>query len=153
MGCNAVPGNRVSDVAEQSWASSPATRRAMQGNRSRDTKPEMALRRALHARGLRYRVCARPLAELRRKVDIVFRPSRVAVEVYGCFWHGCPQHHRRPTANNAYWHSKITRNSDRDSALRQELERAGWLLVVVWEHDDMEEAARRIVGVVEGRRK
>ncbi|MET7961474.1 very short patch repair endonuclease [Micromonospora zamorensis] len=140
-------------MPEQSWASSPATRRAMQGNRSRDTTPELALRRALHALGLRYRVCAQPLPELRRKVDIVFRPSRVAIEVYGCFWHGCPQHHRRPTANNEYWQAKINRNADRDRQTRRELERAGWLLIVVWEHDDVAEATSRIAEAVHARRK
>ena len=70
----------------ESWASSPATRKSMQANRSRDTMPELALRKALHAMGLRYRVCARPIPELRRSVDVVFRPVRVAVEMRGCFW-------------------------------------------------------------------
>lgn len=139
-------------MPEQSWASSPATRRAMQGNRSRDTTPELALRRALHAKGLRYRVCAQPLPDLRRKIDIVFRPARVAVEVYGCFWHGCPQHHRQPTANNEYWREKIARNMNRDRRTRQALEDAGWLLIVVWEHEDVNLAVHRIVESVRARR-
>ncbi|MFI2663478.1 very short patch repair endonuclease [Micromonospora carbonacea] len=139
-------------MPKQSWASSPATRRAMQGNRSRDTTPELALRRALHAKGLRYRVCAQPLPNLRRKIDIVFRPARVAVEVYGCFWHGCPQHHRQPTANNEYWREKITKNMDRDRRTCQALKDAGWLLIVVWEHEDVETAARRIAELVRARR-
>ncbi|AEB42660.1 hypothetical protein VAB18032_07700 [Micromonospora maris AB-18-032] len=124
----------------------------MQGNRSRDTTPEVALRRALHARGLRYRVCAQPLPNLRRKIDVVFRTARVAVEVYGCFWHGCPQHHRQPTANNEYWREKITRNMDRDRRTCQALEDAGWLLIVVWEHEDVNLAAQRIVEAVRTRR-
>lgn len=123
----------------------------MQGNRSRDTTPEMALRRALHAKGLRYRVCAYPLPDLRRKVDIVFRPARVAVEVYGCFWHGCPQHHRQPAANNEYWREKLTRNIKRDMQTRQQLEQAGWLLITVWEHENAEEAARRVADAVQAR--
>jgi DNA mismatch endonuclease (patch repair protein) len=124
----------------------------MQGNRSRDTAPELALRRALHAKGLRYRVCAQPLPNLRRKIDIVFRPARVAVEVYGCFWHGCPQHHRQPTANNEYWREKIIRNMDRDRRTRQALEDAGWLLIVVWEHEDLNLAVHRIIESVRTRR-
>ncbi|EWM65735.1 MULTISPECIES: very short patch repair endonuclease [Micromonospora] len=142
----------VRGIPEASWASSPATRRAMQGNRSRNTTPEMALRRALHAKGLRYRVCAHPLPDLRRKIDIVFRPARVAVEVHGCFWHGCPEHHRRPSANSQYWHDKLARNMNRDRQTRQQLEQAGWLLITVWEHDDVELAAERITDAVRARR-
>ncbi|MEV0726352.1 very short patch repair endonuclease [Micromonospora purpureochromogenes] len=139
-------------MPEQSWASSAATRRAMQGNRSRDTTPEMAVRRALHGKGLRYRVCTTALPGLRRKIDIVFRPARVAVEVYGCFWHGCPQHHRQPTANHQYWVEKVTKNINRDLQTRQQLEQAGWLLIVVWEHDNPEEAACQVAEAVQARR-
>ncbi|MEV4826808.1 very short patch repair endonuclease [Micromonospora sp. NPDC049257] len=140
-------------MPERSWASSAATRRAMQGNRSRDTGPEMALRRALHAKGLRYRVCAKPLPHIPRKIDIVFHSALVAVEVYGCFWHGCPQHHRPPTANNQYWTEKITKNVNRDVQTREQLEQAGWLLIIVWEHEDPETAARRIADAVQARRR
>src|SRR4051794_12563501 len=79
-------------VPADSWASSPAIRKTMQGNRSRGTRPEMALRSAVHRRGLRYRVNARPLPELRRTADLVFRPARVAVFLDGCWWHGCRLH-------------------------------------------------------------
>src|SRR4051794_2033798 len=76
---------------EASWASSPGVRSRMRLQRSRDTSPEMALRRILHSRGLRYRVDATlPLRGVRRRADIVFRRARVAVFVDGCFWHGCP---------------------------------------------------------------
>ena len=80
----------------------PATRKAMQGNRSRDTKPELALRSVLHRRGLRYRVCSRPLPGLRLTADVVFAKARVAVFVDGCYWHGCPEHYREPRINNGY---------------------------------------------------
>lgn len=135
-----------------SWATTPATRRSMQANRSRDTKPEIALRRALHAAGLRYRVCARPVSELRRTADIVFRPAKVAVEVRGCFWHGCPDHYRQPTANRPYWEAKIARNVQRDKATQEALERAGWLIIVVWEHEDVNDAVRRVAEAVASRR-
>lgn len=69
----------ASQVLSESWATSPAVRRVMQGNKSRDTKPEIAVRSAVHALGMRYRVSARPLPDLRRTADLVFRNARVAV--------------------------------------------------------------------------
>ena len=138
--------------AVESWATSPAVRRSMQGNRSRDTKPELAIRRLLHARGLRYRVCARPVRELRRTADIVFRPYRVAVEVRGCFWHGCPEHYRRPSANGGYWSEKIARNMARDVDTAEQWTAAGWTLVEIWEHESPEAAAARVVSVLAARR-
>lgn len=136
-----------------SWATTAAVRKSMQSNRSRDTRPELALRRVLHAMGLRYRVCARPLPELRRTADLVFRPSRVAVEVRGCFWHGCPEHYRAPSANNPYWSAKVARNMARDAATEQTLAEAGWQLISVWEHDDVAEAAEKIYAAVRERRR
>ncbi len=124
----------------------------MQSNRSRDTRPELTLRRLLHAMGLRYRVCARPLPDVRRTADLVFCPSRVAVEVRGCFWHGCPEHYRAPSANNTYWSAKVARNMARDAATEQTLAEAGWHLITVWEHDDMAEAAEQIGAAVRARR-
>lgn len=139
-------------MGEVSWATSEATRKSMRSNRSRDTKPEVQLRQALHALGLRYRVCARPIADLRRTVDVVFRPARVAVEVRGCFWHGCPDHYRAPQANSDYWTAKVTRNVRRDQDTAERLAEAGWLLHVVWEHEDLEGAAMRIAEDVRARR-
>ncbi|PYC66637.1 very short patch repair endonuclease [Micromonospora arborensis] len=139
-------------MSNRSWASTPAVRRSMQSNRSRDTKPELLLRRALHARGLRYRVCTKPLPDLRMKADIVFRPARVAVEVRGCFWHGCPEHHRKPTANSEYWTAKISRNIARDRKNEKLLSEAGWLLIAVWEHEGPADSAALIAEVV-GRRR
>lgn len=124
----------------------------MQANRSKDTKPELALRKQLHALGLRYRVCARPIPQVRRTADIVFRPACVAVEVRGCFWHGCPEHYRAPAANAAYWADKIQRNMRRDAENEQRLRDAGWVLVTVWEHDDPVEASRKIAAIVRERR-
>lgn len=137
---------------EGSWASSPAARKSMQSNRSRDTRPEMVIRRALHARGLRYRVCARPLPHLRRTADIVFRPLKLAVEIRGCFWHGCPEHHRLPSANREYWSNKVARNMRRDQDTEEALAAAGWTLIVVWEHEDLLTAAENIYNEVRVRR-
>lgn len=125
----------------------------MRSNRSRDTKPELVLRRALHAKGLRYRVCARPLPDLRMKADIVFRPAQVAVEVRGCFWHGCPTHYRQPIANSDYWVAKVARNVARDEKNSKALQDAGWLLISVWEHEDLSAAAENIDHAVRHRRE
>lgn len=135
-----------------SWASSAGARAVMRGNKGRDTGPEMAVRSALHRRGLRFRVQARPLPELRRTADVVFRPARVAVFVDGCFWHGCPKHGTQPTRNRAYWSPKIARNRERDRETDALLLDAGWLPVRVWEHEDVADAIERIAAVVAGRR-
>ncbi|WP_345390603.1 hypothetical protein [Nonomuraea salmonea] len=78
----------------------------MKANRSRDTRPELALRRAVHALGLRYRVASRPLPELRRTADMVFTKAKVAIFMDGCFWHGCPEHHTSAVRNSDYWAQK-----------------------------------------------
>lgn len=92
------------------WASSSGVRATMRGNRRRDTKPEMAVRRAVHALGLRYRVDSRPLQGLNRRADLVFASARVAVFVDGCYWHGCPEHGTAARTNAGYWSKKIQRN-------------------------------------------
>jgi len=103
----------------------------MLGNRSRDTKPELALRSAVHAAGLRYRVSARPLPKLARTADLVFRPSRVAVFLDGCFWHGCPMHNTKASANADYWARKVEQNVEQDRDTDARLAAAGWLPVRV----------------------
>jgi DNA mismatch endonuclease (patch repair protein) len=136
-----------------SWASSQAVRRVMQGNRSRDTKPEMAVRRAVHALGLRYRVCSRPLPLARRTADIVFRKAKVAVFVDGCFWHGCPEHHTRPKVNVEYWRAKIVGNKTRDEETTSELREAGWTVLRFWSHVIPDHAAALIVAAVRPERR
>lgn len=116
----------------------------MQGNRSRDTKPEVAVRRLLHAEGLRYRVNFRPLSELRRTADIVFIRARVAVFIDGCFWHGCPVHYRAPGSNISYWSMKVSRNRCRDMETTKHLEAAGWIVLRFWSHEDPIIVARQI---------
>jgi DNA mismatch endonuclease (patch repair protein) len=131
------------------FASNEQVRRRMQAQRTRDTAPELALRRALHAMGLRYRVNQQPLPDLRRKADIVFRGARVAVFVDGCFWHGCPDHGRRAhRVNGWYWPEKIARNQQRDADTDARLEHAGWSVVRVWEHEEPDVAAHRIAHAV-----
>ncbi|WKG01388.1 very short patch repair endonuclease [Mycolicibacterium sp. HK-90] len=138
-------------MPSESWASSDAVRNVMRANRGRDTGPEMALRRALHAAGLRYRVNARPIPDSRMTVDVVFPRARVAVEVLGCFWHGCPEHHRPSQRNAEFWSSKIAGTVERDQRKRAALEADGWAVVTVWEHDDITEAAERVTATVRAR--
>lgn len=120
----------------------------MQSTRRRDTPKELALRRALHRRGLRYRVDAPPMAGMRRRADMVFAKARVAVYVHGCFWHGCPEHATSPKANAEWWRSKLDANRRRDEDTRRRLEDLGWCVVEVWEHEDSESAADRVMAVV-----
>lgn len=124
----------------------------MQAQRTRDTAPELAVRRILHARGFRYRVDRAPLPALRRRADLVFGPSRVAVYVDGCFWHGCPEHGTSPSANAEWWRDKITRNRARDADTDSRLAEAGWLVVRAWEHEDPGAVAERVIGLVRARR-
>ena len=131
----------MSRLPEGSWASSEATRKSMQGNRSRDTKPELAVRSAVHRRGLRYRVAARPLPDLRRTADLVFRKAKVAVFVDGCYWHGCPEHHTQPATNPEYWSNKISGNIARDHDTDAHLQEAGWTVLRFWEHEEPESVA------------
>jgi DNA mismatch endonuclease (patch repair protein) len=115
----------------------------MRGNKKRDTRPELALRRALHARGLRYRVDY-ALGFGRRRADIAFTRRRVVVFVDGCFWHCCPEHGTTPRANVAYWEPKLRRNVERDHETDARLRETGWSVVRIWEHEPVSKAVERI---------
>lgn len=116
----------------------------MRGNRSRDTKPELAVRRLLFAQGLRYRVNARPLPSLRRTADIVFPRKRIAVFIDGCFWHACPEHYVPSKSNRSYWNPKIAANARRDIETTHILEDAGWIVLRYWSHIQPEKIAASI---------
>lgn len=135
----------------------PSSRHAtltMRANRRRDSGPELALRSALHALGLRYRVDQRIDAPPRRpRPDVVFSRARVAVFVDGCFWHACPVHGELPVANRQFWQDKLSANVARDRADDLALVQAGWVVVRVWEHEDPAEAAQEIVALVRKRRE
>lgn len=116
------------------------TRRIMSAVRNRDTKPELALRRALHARGLRYRL----KGALPGKPDIVFGPAKVAVFVDGDYWHGNAWRTRGHAtfeayygrgANAQFWLDKIRRNIARDRNITAVLSEAGWTVLRCWESD------------------
>ena len=136
----------------ESWASAPGSRKSMQGNTRRDTKPEVALRSALHARGLRFRKDFRiDLEGTRFRPDVVFTRAKVAVFVDGCFWHRCPTHGTSPTRNSDYWTPKLDRNVERDRAQDAALAAGGWVGVRIWEHEDPVKAAAGVARVVASR--
>jgi DNA mismatch endonuclease (patch repair protein) len=111
----------------------------MQANRRVDTRPELLVRSALHARGLRFRKDLRiDLPGIRVRPDVVFTRARLCIFVDGCFWHRCPVHASDPRANGAYWASKLSRNVERDRRGDAALQAAGWTVLRVWEHEDPE---------------
>jgi DNA mismatch endonuclease (patch repair protein) len=146
------PATSQQPESPSSWASSEVVRRQMQANRSRDTRPELALRSSVHELGLRYRVSARPLPSVRRTADLVFTRAHVAVFLDGCFWHGCPDHHRPSRQNQEFWREKIVRNRERDAETDNLLQAAGWTVVRVWEHEDPKLAALKIHDTVSAKR-
>ena len=97
--------------------------------RQRDTAAELALRRELYKRNLRYRVDYKVLDRPRRVADVVFPGLKVAVFVDGCFWHGCPEHATWPKTNTDFWRSKIEANRTRDDDTNARLIAAGWHVV------------------------
>jgi DNA mismatch endonuclease, patch repair protein len=119
--------------------------------RNRDTSPEKAVRSAVHSMGLRFRVATRPLPDLRRTADLVFRSARVAVHVDGCWWHGCPYHSKPAKTNEGYWHPKIAGNKARDADTDLRLAEAGWMSLRFWEHEDPLDVAEMIAAVVRDR--
>jgi DNA mismatch endonuclease (patch repair protein) len=136
---------REDDVVSRPAPSSPAASARLKRAPRSDTGPELALRRELHSRGLRYFVGRSPItASRRRRADIVFPRARVAVFVDGCFWHGCPEHMTWPKANAEWWRAKIEANVARDRRTDEQLREAGWTVVRVWEHEEIERAADRV---------
>jgi len=118
----------------------------MRAVRSRDTTPEMIVRRAVTAFGYRYRLHR---ADLPGKPDLVFGPRRKVIFVHGCFWHGhdCKRGAREPKANADYWRDKVRRNRERDAKTIDALMAAGWQVMVIWECDtrDVEALRKRLV--------
>ena len=136
-------------MAEYPHPSSPGRSANMRANRRTDTKPELALRRALHRQGLRYRKDYRlDLASARVRPDIAFTARRVAVFVDGCFWHACPEHGTKPASNTWYWGPKLIRNVERDRAADAALLAAGWQVVRVWEHVPLDAAVAAVIAAL-----
>ncbi|MFR9724534.1 very short patch repair endonuclease [Streptomyces sp. MS19] len=139
-------------MARMPAASSLQVSARMARQARRDTAPEVAVRRLLHAAGRRYRL-HRPVPGMpRRTMDIAFPGAKVAVFLDGCFWHGCPRHATRPKANGTWWREKLAKNVARDIETTQRLDDEGWVVLRFWEHESPEAVADRIVAVVTARR-
>lgn len=106
----------------------------MENQRRRDTDPEVQLRKALHARGRRFRVNYPVPGRPRRTIDIAFPGKKLAVFVDGCFWHGCQEHGVSPKHNAAWWADKLSTNRQRDEETTAILLAAGWRVLRLWEH-------------------
>ena len=110
--------------------------------RSADTGSERSLRSTLWKKGLRFRKQYKVEGV---RVDIAFPGPKVAVMVDGCFWHGCPEHYRRPKSGHDYWDAKLERNRKRDARNNQALTSAGWTVIRIWEHEPQDQALKRVL--------
>jgi len=105
--------------------------RCMSLIRAKNTGPELLLRKALWADGLRFRL----KSSLLGRPDIVFLGKRLAIFVDGCFWHGCPHHGVRPKTNRDFWRKKLSANISRDARVTERLRADGWHVLRIWEHE------------------
>jgi DNA mismatch endonuclease, patch repair protein len=131
-------------------SSSPGRGANMRAIRRTDTKPELALRSALHRAGYRFRKDYRLDLDAGARVrpDIAFTARRVAVFVDGCFWHNCPEHGRNPAVNEWYWAPKLRRTAERDRAADAALAAAGWRVVRIWEHVPLPDAIAAVTAAL-----
>lgn len=109
--------------------------------KNKDTKPEIAIRKRLWAKGYRYRIGHGLLG----KPDIVFVAKKVAIFIDGCFWHKCPIHYKLPKTNTEFWKGKIDLNVARDREVENKLVALGWTVIRLWEH----EVKKEVDGAVE----
>jgi len=116
--------------------------------RQKGTRCEVELRRALLSRGLRYLLQVPLLTKSRRVADVVFVSARVAVFVDGCFWHGCPEHASWHKSNAELWREKIEANRSRDADTDRSLSELGWRVIRIWEHEEANGAADRILELI-----
>lgn len=132
--------------------SAAARSRNMARIRSKETEPELALRRSLWKAGLRYRIHIR----VPGRPDIGFVRDRLAVFVDGCFWHSCPKHGVAPKANRSFWRRKLKSNTERDRRAELELAKLGWTFIRFWEHDveqRLEVCTRKVVATLKRKRQ
>jgi len=124
----------------------------MRAIRRTDTKPEVALRHALHQMGYRYRKDYRLDLDGGKRVrpDIAFTSRKVAVFIDGCFWHSCPDHGSKPRVNEFYWAPKLLRTVERDRAADAALIIAGWKVVRLWEHVPLDDAVAAVLAALGG---
>ena len=132
------------DVRVAPPPSSEAVRTRFRRQGRRETAPELAVRRRLHARGVRYRVDVRPCRETRARGDLVWKGRRLVVFLDGCFWHACPACGHQPTANSAWWAAKLSANVARDRRTDAVLRSLDWRVMRFWEHEDPDDVADAI---------
>jgi DNA mismatch endonuclease (patch repair protein) len=151
---------RKQDLYDASWSQFPdrsrlvdcfskEQRSALMGRvRQRDTKPEVLLRKALWARGLRYRK-HKKVAGIRP--DLLVAQHSTAIFVDGCFWHGCPTHYSEPASNSTFWKNKIATNTQRDQSNNRVLTENGWRVIRIWEceiEDDLNAVVERVANTI-----
>ena len=110
--------------------SEEARSRIMSAIRSKNTKPELILRKALWSEGLRFRIHYG-----KEKIDIAFPSKKLAIFIDGCFWHGCPKHSHIPKTNKEYWLPKLKKNIERARAKDERLKADEWKILHFWEHE------------------
>ncbi|MET9811276.1 very short patch repair endonuclease [Streptomyces halstedii] len=132
--------------------SSPSVSARMSRQARRDTAPEVAVRKLLHASGYRYRLNERVPHMSRRTIDIAFTRAKVAVFLDGCFWHGCPDHATRPKSNAEWWRQKLDKNMARDAETTAHLVSEGWTVLRFWEHQPPTEVAAVVAQAVDRER-
>jgi len=116
--------------------------RIMSKIKSKHTKPEILLRKALWAEGYRYR-----LHYGKERIDIAFPGKKLAIFVDGCFWHQCPLHSHIPKSNKAYWVPKLKKNIQRAKDKDKRLKKDGWRVIHVWEHAITENLSEVVKGL------
>ena len=129
-------------------ASSPGALTRMRSTRQRGTATEVAVGQELDSLDLVYTTDERPESSIPRRADMVFRHSRIAVFVDGCFWHGCPVHASEPKSNAAWWADKLHANRQRDRDTDFRLNSKGWRVLRFWEHEDPAAVARAVASVI-----
>lgn len=137
---------RLSDALRRGYAVPPEQRSSnMAAVKRSDTKPELALRKALHACGYRFRkdYPIRINGHLIRP-DVAFTRRRLAVFVDGCFWHGCPIHGQVPATNTSFWSAKLEANESRDRTQDRLLLESGWHVLRIWEHQSVEDGLEMV---------
>ena len=146
----AAARRRLTDAAKRGYDLPPSVRSLnMAAVKRSDTKAELAVRKALHARGYRFRkdYPLRLDGKLIRP-DIAFTKRRVAIFVDGCYWHSCPIHGRVPATNSTFWREKLSSTAERDRAQDQLLRHAGWHVLRIWEHETPQAAVEAIIAVL-----
>jgi DNA mismatch endonuclease (patch repair protein) len=107
--------------------------------RSKDTQPEIKLRKIIWSLGLRYRIYYG-----KEKIDIAFPKKKIAIFIDGCFWHQCPIHSHIPSSHREYWEPKLRKNIERAKAKDERLKALGWSTIHIWEHELVDETKTTI---------